>query len=219
MPRIRLSRRTLVKCGVFLLAAAVFFLCLISVGNTLEIRLLAAVQQMRMPWLDVVMLCFTYLGSVYGIIAVLLLSFIKRDVKGFSFPLIVTVTVSWLLNELIKVIVARPRPPIAVLTESSYSFVSGHTMNNTTLYLMMFLLLVLCLPVKKIWWLLLVPLPIAFSRLYFAVHYPTDVLGGFAASVMLVVVAFSIFRALHLIPDKKQNGPSDLNADNGLKIT
>ena len=50
------------------------------------------------------------------------------------------------------------------------------------------------------------PLLIAFSRLYFFIHYPTDVFGGLVLGIGFAVVSFCVMNVLwKKIPDKVKN--------------
>ena len=194
MSRLRPSRRTLIKCGVFFLLAFIAYICFLFIDNNFDLNILQAISKIRNPVLNVIMHAFTMLGNVYGVIFVCLHSLLKKDPVKFTLPLTFTVLISWGLNEFIKDIVERARPsePLRILIEHSFSFVSGHAMNNMALYLMAFLLLRKEYGSKKVWWLLLFPPIIAFSRLYFAVHYLTDVIAGLCIGVMVVMICYAI---------------------------
>jgi undecaprenyl-diphosphatase len=93
-----------------------------------------------------------------------------------------------LLNETLKAVVHRARPPHAALTlhHLSFSFPSGHAMGSTVGYGMLaYLLLLACrgrtVRVMVIVLATMLILLIGISRLYLGVHYLTDVLGGYAA--------------------------------------
>lgn len=194
MSRVRLSRRTLIKCGVFLILFIIALGCFLLIGNNFDVKFLTALSNCRNMVATIFLRLFTELGSVYGVVLVCLLTLLKKDYLKFTLPISLSVTFSWILNEIIKLIIARPRPPmeLRMLYETSFSFVSGHAMNNTVLYFMIFLLLKDTINYKKISWLLGLPFIIAFSRLYFGVHYLTDVLAGISVGLMLVMIFYYI---------------------------
>ncbi len=92
------------------------------------------------------------------------------------------------LNQIIKYIVARPRPVFAhpLIPESGYSFPSGHVLVSIVAYGLLAYFAVLILRTWKTRTAVicaaagLVAL-ISFSRLYLGVHYFSDVAGGVAA--------------------------------------
>jgi membrane-associated phospholipid phosphatase len=96
------------------------------------------------------------------------------------------------LDELLKHIIRRPRPPyaLAILHGYSFSFPSGHAMASLIAYGMIAYLLAVFW--AKRWWLrvgivataAILILSIGVSRLYLGVHYFSDVVGGYAAGVI-----------------------------------
>jgi undecaprenyl-diphosphatase len=97
-----------------------------------------------------------------------------------------------LLNEVLKVVIRRPRPPQAdtFLTHYSWSFPSGHAMVSLIGYGMLAYLLVVLwvhrrsLQIAIVLGATLLILAIGLSRLYLGVHYFSDVVGGYAAGVL-----------------------------------
>ncbi len=94
----------------------------------------------------------------------------------------------WLLNTLLKNIFQRTRPDVLHLIEvGGYSFPSGHAMISTAFYGMLGYLLWLNLRERaKPAWPVAVITPcliffIGVSRVYLGVHFPSDVIAGFAA--------------------------------------
>lgn len=103
----------------------------------------------------------------------------------------ITLTVSalggWLINSLLKWIFQRPRPDMLQLVGAGwYSFPSGHAMVAAAFYSVLGYLIWMQIREKgkKAWYVplltVLLVLSIGLSRVYLRVHYPSDVLAGFA---------------------------------------
>lgn len=94
------------------------------------------------------------------------------------------------LNNLLKTFFGRDRPDEALrLVEiSSHSFPSGHAMSSATIYLTLAVLLVRLVERRRekayiFGAALLLSFCVGLSRVYLGVHYPTDVIAGWAAGV------------------------------------
>ena len=104
-----------------------------------------------------------------------------------------------LCNLILKNLVARVRPydvntAIAILIKKplDFSFPSGHTAASFAAMTALFLA-----KMKKAWIAaLILAVLIAFSRLYFYVHYPTDVLGGIVVGILSGVLGYAIVEKL-----------------------
>jgi undecaprenyl-diphosphatase len=88
---------------------------------------------------------------------------------------------------IMKVVVARPRPEVVRQTPGSWSFPSGHTMSATGFAVA---LAIVFWPTRWRWPALAAAVfyavGIGLSRVYLAVHYPSDVVGGWALSLAVV---------------------------------
>src|SRR5437868_1130821 len=95
---------------------------------------------------------------------------------------------------------SRPQYGAAYLHGHSYSFPSGHTMGSTVCYLLLAYLIASrpgTPPTRRQLAFLIAGLLIAaigLSRIYLGVHYPSDVLGGFAAGVAWLSVCGMVRR-------------------------
>jgi undecaprenyl-diphosphatase len=104
-----------------------------------------------------------------------------------------------LLNQVLKLVIQRPRPPYAAayLHHFSWSFPSGHAMLSLIGYGMLAYLLVVLwvhrrsLQVAIVLGATLLIAAIGLSRLYLGVHYFSDVVGGYAAGVLWLSTCIS----------------------------
>jgi membrane-associated phospholipid phosphatase/uncharacterized membrane protein YkvA (DUF1232 family) len=114
----------------------------------------------------------------------------------------VAVAVTAGLNGVMKVAFERPRPdvfPHLVLVRT-WSFPSGHSMDSMGLAVA---LAIVAWPTRWRWPVLVVGLvwavAVGVSRLYLGVHYPSDVVAGWALALSTVCVVWLVFwRALSL---------------------
>lgn len=146
-----------------------------------------------------IMLFLSHLGSATTLI-ILSISFLllfksKRDAKYVTINLIVI----FILNRIIKVIIARPRPNILrIIEEGGYSFPSGHAMVSMAYYGLLIYLIQKKIKSKQLKYILIailivLILGIGISRIYLGVHYFTDVIGGFIISILYLIALIAIY--------------------------
>jgi undecaprenyl-diphosphatase len=133
---------------------------------------------------------FTELGSKIGIGTVALLSLLvlwltKKDYTAMA-TIALAVALGNEVNKLLKNWIGRERPDLEHFDEvASLSFPSGHAMVGIILYMLIAYFLVKYIPSKKGKWIAaiactLIILLLGVSRIILHVHYPTDVIGGYA---------------------------------------
>jgi membrane protein DedA with SNARE-associated domain len=143
------------------------------------------------PAITLVMKFITNIGSVSILIPFTLLTlwYLYKQKKHYWDSVMVLVALSggWFLDLMLKLAFHRPRPDIMRIVDASgYSFPSGHSMVATTFYGFVAYLAWLNLANSKIRYLTTIGfialiMLIGISRIYLGVHYPSDVLAGFAA--------------------------------------
>lgn len=137
---------------------------------------------------------FTFLGSTPFIILLCILVFailLYKKQKEYAYKCAGILVISTLMNNIVKVIVRRPRPEYITVVENTFSYPSGHTMASVTLYgfLIYFLLKSkISKSYKVVFSIILgiIPVLVGMSRIYLGAHYFSDVFGGALLSIMLL---------------------------------
>ena len=143
-----------------------------------------------------VMKTFTFCGSTAFIVGLALGLFIVimiKKRKSVAFSTVGTLIVSTLANNIIKLIIRRPRPVYMTVVENTFSYPSGHKMASTTLYgFLIYLIVKSDMPRKyKIFYgtaLGILILCVGMSRIYLGAHYFSDIFGGFILSLSLLLI-------------------------------
>ncbi len=163
----------------------------------MELRFLDFLQTIHTPLLDKILAFITSLGNagiIWIVLAVVLLILPKMRKTGIIVAAALIMDLV-LCNLILKNLVARVRPydvntAIAILIKKplDFSFPSGHTAASFAAMTALFLA-----KMKKAWIAaLILAVLIAFSRLYFYVHYPTDVLGGAVVGILSGIIGYAI---------------------------
>jgi len=166
----------------------------------LDSLILNGIHALASPALDLVFLWFTTAGNVEFIvpITVLIIAFLlykkqRRNALIVAFGVGGAAAANLILKELFH----RDRPAFwqSLITETGYSFPSGHAMISAAL--------ITCL-IGLLWktkWRIpsiviggSIVVMIGVSRLYMGVHYPTDVVAGWSAGLIWALVVIAIVR-------------------------
>ncbi len=137
---------------------------------------------------------FTIFGdTILDVFIIAVLVFLPFTTKQVGIPVAATAITSTILNKVIKAIVARPRPENMLLEVGSFSFPSGHAMNNAAIYIaIMMCLLPLCKTKTQkgivITIFTIIPLIIGVSRVYFNVHFASDVVCGWCLGAIVALL-------------------------------
>ena len=140
----------------------------------------------------------SYIGILFFIGSVALLGWFKRQ-RWLPALFLIAYGFVALISEILKNSIGRARPDTSLreLVVSGYSFPSGHTLAATVIYGLVAYLLVRYSRssiAKLLVRVLVVTLVImvALSRVYFGVHYPTDVIGSIllGCAILTMIVTF-----------------------------
>ncbi len=155
-------------------------------------------EHMRSDWLDIIMKIFTFLGEagIFGIV-IAIICFCFKKYRKIGVYILITMAVGFLIGNLfLKNVIARERPCVVypnhlhyIACPSGYSMPSGHTLHSFIPVFVLFF--------NKKWKSGIIAFIfaslIAFSRMYFYVHYPSDILFGFALAALLSFLIWLLF--------------------------
>lgn len=152
-------------------------------------------QSLQNPIMDKILAVITTLGElgIIWIIISLILIFTKKYRKA-GITALVAIIIGGLFSEVIlKNLIKRPRPflvleniNMAIKHPKTYSFPSGHTTSSIAAMLGIYKN-VDCKYIKIS--VVVIALLMIISRLYFGVHYITDILGGLVLGVISYFLA------------------------------
>ncbi len=148
------------------------------------------------PLMTTIMKFFTFFGGEIFIGCAILITILflyykrhRKDALIFGFVLFFGIV----LNLWLKGFFERARPDLfAVVIEKTYSFPSGHSMNSFVFFISLSYFVFHNTRNKKLGITLsllstVLVLLVGISRIYLGVHYPSDVLGGYAAGIVWFV--------------------------------
>ena len=153
-------------------------------------------------FLKMFMFIITTMGEwfIFAFIVIILLFALK---KRLSIIILINLLLSSGLNHLIKLIIARPRPEWKLIDKTDYSFPSGHSMVSLAFYGFLIYLIINYYHGKFKKTLIIILSILIFliglSRIYFGVHYLTDVIGGFMLAIIYLIIFITIIKKKELI--------------------
>lgn len=168
----------------------------------IDTEILIAISKLRTDFLTELMIWISYIGSfsVYiWLIGIVCIWYILHRRYSIAVIVIFNILFSMFLNDFLKGIFQRPRPDIRMMDVSGFSFPSGHTMNNTAIYGFLIFLVLNSSMNKYLKFILIIFMSfltgmIGFSRMYLAVHYPTDIIGGLCGGIFVVSISILLFQ-------------------------
>jgi undecaprenyl-diphosphatase len=157
-------------------------------------------------WLEEIGRDFTALGGagVQLLLLVLVVGYLALIRKPNAILLVISAIVgAWILNFLLKEIFDRPRPDLVPHGMVVYqaSFPSGHAMSSAAFYLTLGVLLARLhiryyIQVYFMGAAVLITILVGISRVYLGVHWPSDVLAGWALGSVWAILCWMVTRWL-----------------------
>ena len=161
--------------------------------------ILYALESIRNPVMNAVMLAVTYFGSEWLFIAAALVVYWCVS-KKYGYYLMATGMIGTAVNQFLKILCRVPRPwvrdPEFTIVEAAradaggYSFPSGHTQSVTSIlggiarFTRRKAVRIVCIVLVAL---------VALSRMYLGVHYPTDVGVSLVFGIILVFALYPVF--------------------------
>ena len=128
-----------------------------------------------------------------GIAGLAALWMLVRRARGKALLLTATVLGERLLVDGLKEWIGRPRPPLEPLLTHSLAYPSGHSANSMTAFLAVALIATPPLYRRAAAIAaLLVAILVGLTRIWLGVHWPSDVVGGWALGLLAVAAAMAV---------------------------
>ncbi len=204
-----LTLRTFLLLAGALAASVVFTIVARELRNPrfdqLDKQIELAVHELDSTPADLVAAAASFIGSnmvLIPVVTALAIVCALRKRRVGAVVLVVDAAFVILVNQYLKTIFARPRPQLfdKIPLPTDYSFPSGHSMSAVGVWGVIAAVLVALYPAHRraiVFAAVTLILCIGLSRIYFGVHWPFDVFGGFLAGLPPLIAS------VHLIHRRK----------------
>lgn len=188
-----MKKRYIISGIFFLLFILITILMITNNTKVFDDTIYNYIFSFRNDFLDTLFKTITKLGNVLSVVVIVFILLIFLE-KENIYKMLITVIGTVLTNEGLKHIIRRARPDhLRLIKENSFSYPSGHSMIAVALYGILIYLVYKNIKNKftkilLITLLVLLILGIGISRIYLGVHYPTDVLAGYAIAIPIIVL-------------------------------
>jgi undecaprenyl-diphosphatase len=154
------------------------------------------------PSLDAMMLTITQLADARVVVVIVALTLgvlwwrnHRSEAKIFAMACLG----AFILNNGMKLFFAKPRPHIfpSLISETSFSFPSGHALGGFVMYGFLAYLLSAHFPKfsKSIYTLAVITIAaIGLSRIYIGVHWPTDIIAGYGVGYIWLMLCITMLK-------------------------
>ena len=192
----------IVSAAVFLFVAKTVF---IDQNNILDKAAFAFAESHTTSGFTRFMQFVTFFASrdflIFGSLSLAVFFLFFKRHRWYSVKIPIIAAGSSLLNQVMKFWFNRPRPENAFFAQPGFSFPSGHAMIGSAFYGL--LIYWSWTEIKSLFWRWFLVLflsswvlLIGYSRVYLHVHYASDVLAGWSAGFMFLIVCLLVLRRL-----------------------
>ena len=195
-----MKKKYVISLVCFFFFLFIMILVLFQKINFFDDFIYEMIYQFRNDFWDTFFITITKLGNTISVIVItlILLCFLAREDKIL---LVGSLLVTTLVNQGIKYLIQRPRPPLErrLVSQGGFSFPSGHTMGALCLYGILLYFVALKVKRKSVRYplmifLIFMAISIGISRIYVGVHYPSDVLAGYLLEIPILILVISFLR-------------------------
>ena len=199
-----------VLCVLGIFAFAILWRLVVGNGEdvvTFDTTILKWAFAHQAPGLTQIAIGLAWFGNPIVIVTVGVIStiagFVWRKIRGAAWTFPVAIIGSGIIIEGIKLSVHRLRPELFkhLLKETGYSFPSGHSFISVVIYGLVAYFLMHLTNRKSVrtiivtWAVVLIVL-VSLSRVYVGVHYPTDVLAGWATGIPWLITCLGLHEVM-----------------------
>lgn len=204
-----MKEKTAIAGGILIYAFITFALCTGRVeafDDMVRFPIYALRDSAAAPVLEAISVFLHYLVSWKVIVPVcILLLLIRKTRIIYGIPVSAAALGVTIFNKIVKSIVQRPRPDdiLHLVSEGGWSFSSGHSITSMCLCVVIIWIVIRRYrqgAMKKtaaLWLTVCLSLVLVLtgpSRIFLGVHYPTDVLAGWAAGLAAAAATILIIR-------------------------
>ena len=199
-----INNRTFLSLGLALFWSIIFFVLTREVLEketmTLDLAISQYIYNLRTPYFDQLWRIITDFGGKYLILLSLIVAVYLVVKKHYQKAIwfIAPLFVSFCANIILKTLIGRSRPTISqIITETDFSFPSGHSSGSMVFWAML-TCLIFGLTSNKLIRITscimasIIIISIGFSRVYLGVHYPSDIIGGWIQSLVILSLFYRI---------------------------
>ena len=199
-----INNKTFLSLGLALFWSVIFFVItrqvLAKETMTLDLAISQYIYNLRTPYFDQFWRIITDFGGIYLIFLSLIITIYlvtKRHYQQliwFIIPLFVSLSV----NIILKSLIGRSRPTISqIITETDFSFPSGHSSSSLVFWAMLTCLIFgitnnKIIRITSCIMASIIIVGVGLSRVYLGVHYPSDIIGGWIQSLVILSLFWNI---------------------------